>query len=92
MKKFIIPSLMMTIGIALITYGVVTCLPPKKQPVYVEYFKDGQILLPDYVCTDTLIVLDAKGLNKGMAFIEQGFIEATDDQIDSILHSHTKIK
>ena len=58
-----------------------------KQPVSVEYFKDGQILLPDYACPDTLIVTNADQLNEGMALIEQGIIDATDDQIDSVLHS-----
>jgi len=61
-------------------------------PVKVEYFKAGDTLLPDYVCPDTLIVRDADGLNKGMALVEQGYIDATDYQIDSILHTHCAIK
>lgn len=64
----------------------------KQLPVPVEYFKQGQILLPDYACPDTLIVVDADGLNKGMALVEQGIIDATDYQIDSILHTHCKLK
>lgn len=61
-------------------------------PVYVEYFTDGQILPPDYVCPDTLIVFDAHGLNKAMALVEQGFFDATDYELDSIMHTHCKIK
>lgn len=67
------------------------CLKEKK-PVSVEYFKPGDTLFPDYACPDTLIVVDAAGLNKGMALIEQGIIDATDQQIDSIIHTHCKIK
>jgi hypothetical protein len=53
----------------------------------IEYFKEGEILLPDYACSDTLIVIDAAGLNKGMALID-----GTDGEIDSVLHIHCKIK
>lgn len=61
------------------------------QPVSVPYFKQGQILYPDYVCPDTLVVFDAEGLNKGMALVEQGFLDASDYQIDSILHENCNI-
>lgn len=64
----------------------------KKAPADIEYYKQGEVLNPSYVCPDTLIVTDAKGLNKGMALVEQGFIDATNYQIDSILHTHCIIK
>lgn len=62
------------------------------QPVKVGYFKPGQILFPDYACSDTLIVNDAEGLNYAMGFIEQGIIDGTDGDIDSILHTYCRIK
>lgn len=65
---------------------------PAASPVNVQYFKQCDTLLPDYVCSDTLIVQDADGLNKGMALVEQGIIDATDYEIDSILHTHCTVK
>ncbi len=56
----------------------------------VPYFNDKQILLPDYVCADTLIVTDYKGLNRGMAYYEQGYFDAGDYEIDSVLHCSNK--
>lgn len=63
-----------------------------RQPAQVEYFKTGDILPPDMVCSDTLVVVDAAGLNVGFGLVEQGVIDATDYQIDSIFHVHCKIK
>ena len=65
-----------------------------KEPVSVEYFKQGQILLPDMVCSDTLIVVDAIGLNKAFAPIEQGISgnDYGDMQYDSLFHQYCKIK
>lgn len=63
-----------------------------QQPGTVKYFNNGDTLLPDYVCPDTLIVVNADGLNKGMALIEQGFIDASDYCIDSTLHMNCIIK
>ena len=61
---------------------------PVKQTVSLEYFKQGQILLPDYACTDTLVVIDADGLNKAFAPIEQGIAGDNfgDMQYDSLFH------
>lgn len=56
----------------------------------VRFFKTGDTLLPTYACIDTLIVIDAIGLNKGMGLIEQGIIDASDSQIDSVLHKNCK--
>jgi len=63
-----------------------SCRDEKRQVVSVEYFKNGQILEPDYACPDSMIVVNADKLNKDMALIEQGFIDATDGEIDSIIH------
>ena len=63
----------------------------KNVPVYVEYFKVGDTLPPDMVCPDTLIVVDVVGLNKGWGLMEQGFVDYTDYQIDSVLHTNCKI-
>lgn len=61
-----------------------------KQPVHVEYFKAGDILEPDYAIPERLIVVDATGLNKDMALIEQGIIEATDGEIAAVFYKHCK--
>lgn len=57
----------------------------------VEYFKNGQVLLPDYACPDTLIVRDAVGLNAAMGLIEQGLSgqDFGDAQFDSLFHEYT---
>lgn len=51
-----------------------------------NYFNVGDTLYPDYACSDTLIVINAKGLNRDMALIEQGMIYASDSSIDSVIH------
>jgi hypothetical protein len=67
-------------------------VPNDIEPVEVEYFKNGQVLLPDYSCVDTLIVTNADELNKIVSYIEQRLIDDTDYTMDSIFHSHCKIK
>lgn len=72
-----------------------TTLMEYKTPVYVEYFKPNQILLPDYVCIDTLVVVDHIGLNKAYGLLEQGIIDDSDwgdDQYDSLMHTYCIIK
>ena len=64
----------------------------QKYPVAVEYFKQGDTLLPDYACPDTLIVIDAAGLNKAIAPIEQGFEDATDGNISAVMYQYCIIK
>lgn len=49
-------------------------------------FKNGEILLPDYVHTDTLIVVDAKFLNECM----QNYDIASDGDINDVLRTTTK--
>lgn len=66
--------------------------PVPKQPVYVAYFNAGDTLLQDMAIPDTLIVIDAIGLNKDMGKIEQGIIEATDQEIATVFYNHCKIK
>jgi hypothetical protein len=60
------------------------------KPVNVKYFLPGQILLPDYVCPDTLIVMDEETLNERFAFYEQGLNNYGDYELDSLLHSPNK--
>jgi len=68
------------------------CAPaPEPVPVQVEYFKNGQILYPDYAITDTLIVRDAAGLNKAMAPEEQGLHAYGDAEIDSLFHVYCEV-
>jgi hypothetical protein len=80
------------IFISFISLIRVSCVPIDKAPIDVEYFKDGQILLPNYSCSDTLIVNNAKELNKAVAYIEQGIIDDTDYNMDSLFHAHSTVK
>ena len=82
--------LLTLIFLAIIIFSFASC-ENKKEPVNVEYYKAGDILYPSYACPDTLIVVNAIGLNKGMGLIEQGIIDATDWDIDSVLHSNCKL-
>lgn len=56
----------------------------------VNYFCPGDTLFPDYVCPDTLVVVDAAGLNYGLGLIEQGIVDGTDGDIDSIIHANCR--
>ena len=60
------------------------------QPENVEYFKNGQIINPDYAIPETLIVINAAALNYDMGRIEQGLIEATDGEISTVFYKHCK--
>ena len=60
------------------------------QPENVEYFKNGQIITPDYAIPETLIVINAAALNYDMGRIEQGLIEATDGEISTVFYKHCK--
>ena len=61
--------------------------------VYVEYFKQGEELLPDNICSDTLIVMDAVGLNKAMGLVEQNKSrDMSRTQFDSLFHLYCRIK
>lgn len=90
MKQLILPSVLMLFGLCLIGGGIATNKVPQKEPVKVEYFINGQILLPDYACPDTLIVLDAETLNRNFAFVEQNISWGSDADIDSLLHCPNK--
>lgn len=60
----------------------------KQQPKYIEYFKNGQILMPESKGGDTLIVDDARGLNLEMGEVEQGLKDISLQGIDSIFNKH----
>lgn len=82
MKRVLIAS-------AVMMMAIISCKEHRK-PVDVPYFKDGQVLLPDYACPDTLIVMDAETLNKNFAYYEQDIGWGTDADIDSLLHCPNK--
>ena len=62
------------------------------RPDSIPYYKTGDTLAPDYVLNDTLIVVDAVNLNKNMAWIEQGYINATDSELHSIFYKFCELK
>ncbi len=62
------------------------------KPVPIEYFKQGDTLLPDMACCDTIIVMDAPGLNKAMGYIEQDSTKGSDSDYDSTFHIYCKVK
>ena len=83
--------------IALIVISVLMlCIPSDNpqdgqqlQPVNEQHFTIGQILLPDYACADTLVVVDDDGLNKALDNYE-GF--EGDAACDSVFHQYCTIK
>lgn len=87
---------MLLIGIAMALLLLQSCNKPKlnNETIYVEYFKKGYIIYPDYVCSDTMIVRDHIGLNKALAYLEQtnSSLVETDDEIDSLFHQYCIIK
>lgn len=95
-KIVLIINIFLLIGVILeFTYCInrdIINKPAKPGPVSVEYFKQGDTLLPDYACPDTLIVIDAAGLNKAIAPIEQGFEDATDGNIAAVMYQYCIIK
>lgn len=68
-----------------------SCQSKFKRPVYVEYFKAGQILPPDGLCNDSLRVVDAINLNIQMGMYEQGLNDFGDKQLDSVFHVYCMI-
>ena len=81
MKK-LLTSFLITVTIA------ISCT--EKSPVYVEYYKQGEILYPDYACPDTMIVIDAVGLNTAFGYVEQDISWGSDADIDSLIHIYCK--
>lgn len=61
-----------------------------RKPVYVPYFNVGDTLYPSYACIDTMIVVDAVGFNKAMGYVEQGIVDASDSQLDSLTHVYCR--
>ncbi len=76
----------------LVLVSLVYCSPKKQMEITYETdntnFFNGQILLPDYVHTDTLIVKDAKFLNYCMEHYNAG----SDGDISDILRVTTTKK
>ena len=60
----------------------------KQENKYIEYFKNGQIIMPEAKGGDTLIVYDARGLNVEVGKIEQGGKYISLQGIDSIFNKH----
>lgn len=83
---------LMMVGFALALILLQSCNKTRldNKPIYIEYFKKGQILLPDYACPDTMIVRDHIGLNKALSYLEQtnSSLVETDDEIDSLFHQY----
>lgn len=86
-------QLLAILFIALIGIGIVIGCNKTDKPSYSlqtpEYFLSGDTIYPNHVCPDTLIVFDAKGLNKAWALYEQGIIDYSEYQLDSIYHTYT---
>jgi hypothetical protein len=61
------------------------------KPIKIAYYRDGDTLLPQPICPDTLIVIDADKLNDATALVEQGYLDASDYQLDSIFHIHCRL-
>jgi hypothetical protein len=49
-----------------------------------RHYKNGDILLPDYACSDTLVVIDAEGLNKAL----DASYDIRDEDTDSLFHQY----
>lgn len=65
----------------------------EQQPIYVEYFKVGDTLPPESPNGgDTLVVRNARGLNKAIAYYEQGLKEYSEQQLDSIFAKYCIVK
>jgi len=90
MKKYLAPSLIMLAGICFITYGCLTNEVPNKKVVHTYEtddlsFKNGEILYPDYVHDDTIIVSNADSLNWCM----ENYNIASDGDIWDVLHAYS---
>lgn len=51
-------------------------------------YKNGDVIYPDYAISDTLIVLDACGLNKDLKRLKP----STDLEICNVFHRHCGLK
>lgn len=83
---FIISLQLLTIGKDLHTIAS----PPVKQQNYFDIssvYYNGEILLPDYAHDDTLVVFNAKELNRMFDGIDLP-IPATDEEVDEVLHMY----
>ena len=64
------------------------------QPVDVEYYKAGDVIEPQYnhVISDVLIVTDPEGLNKAIAYEEQGIKDMSEKELRDIFYQYCSIK
>ena len=96
MKKLDFKFWLMIAGFALALILLQSCDKTRldNKPIYIEYFKKGYVLFPDYICPDTMIVIDHIGLNKALAYLEQtnSSLVETDYEIDSLFHQYCIIK
>lgn len=78
---------MKLIIVLLFMVGIVSCnIKSKSRPTELPYYYAGQILLPDYVHDDTLIVINPQGLQE-----EVEDCTGTDYEIYYILHKNCAI-
>lgn len=82
----------MNIALIIVGFLFVTYIERNKQekiPVArPEHFQNAQVLLPDYAHTDTLIVIDAQGLNAAIETLQP----RTDGEISDLLYTYCKTK
>lgn len=83
-KYFAMAGLCFIIMAVMVLYKSVTILQNRASKTEFKQdranFKNGEILLPDYAHTDTIVVMDADGLNEA---IEK--VDGSDGEIDSVL-------
>lgn len=92
-KPLILASVMMAIGLSLVIGAIVAACngSTKQEPTqtvnsFVRY-ETGQILYPDYACSDTLIVTDGEQLTSQMINLLSSPEFGSDSDIDSVLHN-----
>ncbi len=84
MKKTFLFAALLISGITLIT------LLTPNHPYECEYYV-GEVLPPSGVCPDSLIVVNARGLDRALRAYDEG-IDYSEYQLDSIFHTNCVIK
>jgi hypothetical protein len=91
-KDYTITALLICFGLAVI-FNLPACYQEKKGSKEVEAdsqgmrtFSAGEILLPDYVHDDTLIVINPKGLNREIQTVDE-----TDSELSAILYKYCAV-
>lgn len=85
-KEITVTSSIFLLGVCFIIFGVATCQAPRLQHTYETddtRFKNGEILMPDYVHTEKLMVVNADSLNWAMEYYDA----ASDGDIADILNA-----